>query len=135
MCQPVRKASATARSQEAKKRRGRADLSHTPPTVQSPIDALQQHAVAKVEGAIATWMHALQMMRRLDGEFAVRLTACRTADEAATLCNRWMAHRVDSLSAVQSHLLEIWLTCSPRLLLRQCVGDATELQPKHTRHR
>jgi hypothetical protein len=134
MAPPPRKASAAVRSREAKQFHERGDLDQIAPAVQPPVDVLQHDGIARVEGAIATWMHALQMMRSFDRKFAAELMACRTAYEATTVCNQWVAHRIDSLTAVRSHLFEIWLTCSSRLPLRQHVSCATEDQPNHAAH-
>jgi hypothetical protein len=84
----------------------------------------QQDAVTEISAALAVWVDAVRMMRTLDRDLARELAACRSPSEAVEICSRWTAHRLDSLFALQSRVLEIWLACASRAALDLVVSDA-----------
>jgi hypothetical protein len=86
----------------------------------------QQDAVTEISAALAVWMGAVRMMRTLDKDFARELAACRSSSEAVEICSRWTAHRLDSLFALQSRVLEIWLACASRAVLDLPMPDTNQ---------
>ncbi|MGH7057173.1 MAG: hypothetical protein ACREFZ_04720, partial [Acetobacteraceae bacterium] len=69
----------------------------------------EESMLQSVESATSAWLDQMTAMRRVEAEFAARLVRCRTASEAISVCTEWLAKRVDSLVAVQHHLIDLWL--------------------------
>jgi hypothetical protein len=102
-----------------------------PQPIPHPDPQARQRAIDQICKACQTCTQAVQMMCSLDHDFAARLTACRSVNEATTVCSNWMAHRVDSLFSVQSRLTEIWLEYSAALLahhVTQASGRKSDME-------
>lgn len=82
-----------------------------------------------IETATAGWLDQMAAMRRVEEEFAMRLIGARTASDAVSVCSEWLAKRVDSLVAVQHHLLDLWLQGEAGRLERGSAGAPIEQAP------
>jgi hypothetical protein len=110
------------------KQRQRGKIRHgVSATRQVSTDGVRQLAATRVSHAISTWMDALQMMRRLDTAFTDRFLDCRTAEDAGSLCNEWVGHRLDSLFAMEFQLIEIWLEYATQV--RSSSRDSDQSKP------
>jgi len=76
-----------------------------------PLSAHDKRILEAVHSAVSGWLEEMEAMRRMEEDFAACLVRCRTAREAIGLSTEWMAKRLDSLIAVQHHLVELWLEC------------------------
>lgn len=79
-----------------------------PQSADIPPEA-QEELAAKVRKVSKEWVSQVAQMQQLDFTFAARLAACTRPSDAAEVCGRWMAHRIDSAVAAQHHFLELWL--------------------------
>lgn len=82
-----------------------------------------------IETATAAWLDRMAAMRRMEEEFAVRFAGARTASEAISVSTEWLAKRVDSLVAVQHHLLDLWLEGEAGRLERGAAEAPSERAP------
>ena len=88
---------------------GRPTFEPTPPTLVAPADQVRREAIVRFNDATRAWADRMLMMRGIEADLGTRLAVCRTLAEAIAVTSEWMARRVDSLVALQHHLIDIWL--------------------------
>ncbi|MDA8248546.1 MAG: hypothetical protein M0Z28_05150 [Rhodospirillales bacterium] len=71
----------------------------------SPGDDVTQ----RIDEAVRGWVEQMERMRKGERDIGQRLMACATPAEAVAVSGEWMAHRIDSLMALQHRLIEMWL--------------------------
>ena len=75
-----------------------------------PAVAPSRDAVAQsIDEAVRGWVEQMERMRKGERDIGQRLIACTTPAEAVAVSGEWMAHRLDSLMALQHRLIEMWL--------------------------
>ena len=63
----------------------------------------------RIDEAARGWVEQMDRMRRAERDLGQRLMTCATPAEAVAVSGEWMAHRLDSLMALQHRLIEMWL--------------------------
>jgi hypothetical protein len=56
-----------------------------------------------------TWLERLREIRQIEAEFGGKLLAARTPSEAVTVCNEWMARRLETVANEQKAFTTAWL--------------------------
>jgi hypothetical protein len=55
------------------------------------------------------WLERLREIRQIEAEFGSRLLVAKTPSEAATICNEWMAKRLETVANEQKAFTTEWL--------------------------
>jgi hypothetical protein len=63
----------------------------------------------RIDEAVRGWVEQMERMRKRETDFGQRLIACATPAQAVAVSGEWMAHRIDSLMALQHRMIEMWL--------------------------
>lgn len=63
----------------------------------------------RIDEATRGWVEQMERMRKAERDLGQRLMTCATPAEAVAVSGEWMAHRIDSLMALQHRLIEMWL--------------------------
>lgn len=66
-------------------------------------------AAQRIDEAARGWVEQMERMRKAERDLGQRLMTCATPAEAVAVSGEWMAHRLDSLMALQHRLIEMWL--------------------------
>jgi hypothetical protein len=56
-----------------------------------------------------TWLERLREIREIEAEYGSKLLAAKTPSEAATICNEWMARRLETVANEQKAFTTAWL--------------------------
>ncbi len=76
----------------------------------SATSAMRCNNVARrIDEAARGWVEQMDRMRRAERDLGQRLMTCATPAEAVAVSGEWMAHRIDSMMALQHRLIEMWL--------------------------
>ena len=76
----------------------------------SASGAMRCNEVAhRIDEAARGWVEQMERMRKAERDLGQRLMTCATPAEAVAVSGEWMAHRIDSLMALQHRLIDMWL--------------------------
>jgi len=56
-----------------------------------------------------TWLERLREIRQIEAEYGSKLLAAKTSSEGATICNEWMAKRLETVANEQKAFTTAWL--------------------------
>jgi uncharacterized protein with von Willebrand factor type A (vWA) domain len=55
------------------------------------------------------WLERQREIRQIESDFGTKLLASKTPPEAATICNEWMAARLERVTSDQKTFTNAWL--------------------------
>ena len=55
------------------------------------------------------WLERLQEIRQIESDFGARLLNAKNPSEARTLCNEWMARRLEIVAGEQQNFAAAWV--------------------------
>jgi hypothetical protein len=56
-----------------------------------------------------TWLERLREIRQIEAEYGSKLLAAKTPSDAASICNEWMAKRLETVANEQKAFTTAWL--------------------------
>src|ERR1700677_2796006 len=56
-----------------------------------------------------TWLERLRELRQIEAEYGSKLLSAKTPSEAASICNEWMAKRLETVANEQKAFTTAWL--------------------------
>jgi hypothetical protein len=65
-----------------------------------------------------SWLERLREIREIEADFGAKLLTAKSPSEATTICNEWMAKRLETVASEQQTFTTAWL---------ELVWDATKL--------
>jgi len=55
-----------------------------------------------------TWLERLRELRQIEAEYGSKLLSAKTPTEAASICNEWMAKRLETVANEQKAFTTAW---------------------------
>jgi hypothetical protein len=62
------------------------------------------------------WLERLREIRQIESDFGSRLLTAKSSSEAATVCNEWMARRLETVAGVQQAFTTAWIELMSELM-------------------
>jgi hypothetical protein len=78
-------------------------------TVQTETKYFNGKLFDRMQDMNRTWLERLREIRQIEAEFGGKLLAARTPSEAVTVCNEWMARRLETVANEQKAFTTAWL--------------------------
>ena len=78
-------------------------------TVQTETIYFNGRLFDRMQDMNRTWLERLREIRQIEAEFGSKLLAAKTPSEAVTICNEWMAKRLETVANEQKAFSTAWL--------------------------
>jgi hypothetical protein len=78
-------------------------------TIQTETTYFNGRLFDRMQDMNRTWLERLREIRQIEAEYGSKLLAAKTPSEAATICNEWMAKRLETVANEQKAFTTAWL--------------------------
>src|ERR1700722_6971891 len=78
-------------------------------TIQTETTYFNGRLFDRMQDMNRTWRERLREIRRIEAEYGSKLLAAKPRSEAASICNEWVAQRVETVANEQKAFTTAWL--------------------------
>ena len=84
-------------------------MNHSQVQTNDPSAGFNAHLFERMRGMHRAWLRNAQEIRQLELDYGAKLMSARTAPEAASFCNEWMAKRMAIVVRDQEMFANSWV--------------------------
>jgi hypothetical protein len=84
-------------------------VNHSQAQTNDPSTRFNAHLFERMRGMHREWLRNAQEIRQLELDYGAKLMSARTAPEAASFCNEWMARRMAIVVHEQEMFANSWV--------------------------
>lgn len=84
---------------------------------------------AKMQDVNRSWLERLRAIRDLETEYGTRLMSAKSPSEATTICNEWMAKRLEAVGNEHNAFTVAWLDLVSNTIKSAISGGSAKHTP------
>jgi hypothetical protein len=86
----------------------------------------------RMRGMNRSWLESLREIRLIESDFGSRLLTAKSPSEATTVCNEWMAKRLETVAREHQAFTTAWLALVSDVMKSRSSAKSSEQDKQNT---